>query len=67
METLTTFLAMGGYAPFVWPSYALTFVVIIGLAVISVRALRSAESTLAALRGPEADSRATPADGANEA
>lgn len=40
MTGLDSYLAMGGYADFVWPSYALTVVVMIVLAIASFRAAR---------------------------
>jgi len=44
------FLAMDGYAAFVWPAYGLTFLVMAGLAVLSRRALRRREAELASLQ-----------------
>ncbi len=35
MTNIGAFLAMGGYAVFVWPAYGLTFVVLGGLALHS--------------------------------
>jgi len=49
MERIVDFLAMGGYAGFVWPAFAVTFLVVIVLAVASRRALNRAEARLAAL------------------
>jgi heme exporter protein D len=40
---------MGGYAPFVWPAYALAAIVLVGLLAVSLRQLRKAEAELAAL------------------
>jgi heme exporter protein D len=40
MQDLTQYLAMGGYAAFVWPAYAVALVVLGGLAVQSLRAYR---------------------------
>ncbi|MBM3516985.1 MAG: heme exporter protein CcmD [Alphaproteobacteria bacterium] len=40
---------MGGYAAYVWPAFGVTAVVMIGLVVGSVRALRRDERALAAL------------------
>ena len=37
---------MGGYAVFVWPAYGLTAVVMIGLAVDSIRQLRARHRAL---------------------
>jgi heme exporter protein D len=39
---MSDFLAMGGYAAFVWPSYGLTALVLGGLAWASWRARRAA-------------------------
>jgi heme exporter protein D len=44
---LTEFFNMGGYAAFVWTSYALSAAVLIGLGVSSWRRLRQLESDLA--------------------
>ncbi len=52
------FLEMGGYAAFVWPAFALTLGVLGGLAVVSVRTLRSRERQLRALEGARAGRRA---------
>ena len=49
MESLNHFLAMGGYADFVWPAYAVAAVVMIGVLVQSLRSLRARESELAAM------------------
>jgi heme exporter protein CcmD len=48
-STIQTFLAMGGYAGFVWPAYALAAIVLLGLLAVSLHQLRKAESELAAL------------------
>ncbi|MBL8658343.1 MAG: heme exporter protein CcmD [Rhodospirillales bacterium] len=47
---LSAFLAMGGYAAYVWPAFAVTAVVLIGLLVASVRSVRCREADLARLR-----------------
>jgi len=60
MDAVATFLAMGGYAGFVWPSFALTFAVVIGLAVASRRSLRKAERQLALLEQSRPARRARP-------
>ncbi|MBC6416504.1 MAG: heme exporter protein CcmD [Rhodospirillales bacterium] len=49
MQDLESFLAMGGYAAFVWPAIALTLAVLIWLAWISVRKLRDTQKRLEAL------------------
>jgi len=64
MDTLSAFVEMGGYARFVWPSFALTFAVLASLLVVSLRSLRRGEAELAALR---AATGAAPADGPDEA
>ena len=67
MDPIAAFLAMGGYARFVWPSFGLTLIVLAGLLVLSLRGLRAAEAELAALQS-EAGSRRMPGvDGADEA
>ena len=35
---MANFFAMGGYAVFVWPAYAVTFVVLIAAIVVSLQA-----------------------------
>ncbi len=49
-ESVSAFLDMGGYAAFVWPSFAITAVVLVGMLVASLRWLRSTEAALAALQ-----------------
>ena len=39
---MTHYLAMGGYAAFVWPAYALSVIVLAGLAVWTLQASRRA-------------------------
>ena len=48
-DAIQTYLAMGGYAKFVWPAYALAAIVLVGLLATSLRQLRRAEAELAAL------------------
>lgn len=50
MDAITSFLEMGGYARYVWPAYGLATVVLLGLAVSSLRALRGRRRELAALQ-----------------
>ena len=53
------FLAMGGYAAFVWPSYGFAALVMAGLALASRRALSHSARQLAALEaGDRGDRRA---------
>jgi len=49
LDSISQFLAMGGYAAYVWPSIGLTAVVMIGLAWQSWRGLRREEAAVAAL------------------
>ena len=49
MEAVSTFFAMGGYAVFVWPAYAIGAVVMVGLLVQTLRSLRARNEDLAAL------------------
>ena len=51
MDSLSSFLDMGGYAGFVWPSFGITVLVLVVLLVTSVRSLRAREATLAQLQG----------------
>lgn len=50
MDAVTSFLTMGGYGGFVWPSYALTVVVMAALAIASIRAARAREAELEQLQ-----------------
>ena len=60
MAEIHDFLAMGGYAGFVWPAYGIALIAIGGLAVQSVRSLRSLRREVAALEeeGPRRARRA---------
>ena len=57
MSSLADFLAMGGYAPFVWPAFGAAAIVMAALALLSRRALRANEATLEALRAERHASR----------
>ena len=48
--SLSAFLEMGGYGAYVWPAFALTAAVLVGLLVASVRSLRAREKDLTRLR-----------------
>jgi heme exporter protein D len=54
---MAEFLAMGGYAAFVWPAYGITALVLIWLLAATLRALRTSEATLRALEGSRAPRR----------
>lgn len=49
MDRLATFLDMGGYAGFVWPSLILSAAVLVGLLWVSLRQVNAAEAELAKL------------------
>ncbi|GAB3122737.1 heme exporter protein CcmD [Novispirillum itersonii] len=44
------FLSMGGYGGYVWPAYALTFLVLAALGVATVSGLRRKQKTLELLQ-----------------
>jgi heme exporter protein D len=46
---MTEFLAMGGYARFVWPAYGVAVLVLVGMAAMSFRAWRRQRRIWAAL------------------
>ena len=65
---MSDFLAMGGYAGFVWPAFGLTALVMVWLLVASLRRLRANESLLAQTgRARPARRRAGAAEDGNEA
>ena len=43
---MANFFAMGGYAVFVWPAYAVTFAVLVGAIVLSVQARAKARKSI---------------------
>jgi heme exporter protein D len=43
MSDLSTFFAMGGYAAFVWPAYAISIGALITLGIVSWRDMRKSE------------------------
>ncbi len=50
MGDISAFLAMGGYAAFVWPAYGVAFAVLGGLALFSWRRYRESIATLERLQ-----------------
>ena len=46
MSALDAFLAMGGYARFVWPAYAVAAIVVIGMTAQTVAAHRRTKRAL---------------------
>ena len=59
MTAILDFLHMGGYGGFIWPCYAATAVVLVGLLWISTRRLHRTETDLARL-DPERSEQAEP-------
>ena len=55
MDAIHTFLAMGGYARFVWPCYGLAVVVMVALLVVSLKGARSREGELDRLQQARRD------------
>ncbi len=55
MESVAEFLAMGGYAEFVWPSYGLTAVVLVVLLALSRKFMNKNEAELKRLRGGDTE------------
>ncbi|MFC4351860.1 heme exporter protein CcmD [Fodinicurvata halophila] len=55
MDALLSFLSMGGYGAYVWPSYGLALIVMAGLYVLSRHELQRHERQLQALRDRERD------------
>lgn len=51
MEKLVSFFAMGGYYAYVWPAYGLAAMVLGGLLVVSLRALRVRQAEVDRLEG----------------
>ncbi len=43
MDTLMNYLAMGGYAAWVWPSYGLATIGVVGVLLVSRRTLKTRE------------------------
>lgn len=50
MNSFNTFIDMGGYAAFVWPSYALAIVGLVGVLVLSRRSVATRQAELERLR-----------------
>jgi heme exporter protein D len=50
VETLSSYFAMGGYAAFVWPSYALALAGLVGILAISRRSVTALQNDLNRLR-----------------
>ena len=64
---MSDFLAMGGYAAYIWPAYAVTVAMLAGTLIATLADLRRREATLKALEAarpprPRAAAAAKPAD-----
>ena len=57
MEQIANFLDMGGYAVFVWSSYGVTALVMVGLTITSLRGLRERQRLLQRLEAARPDRR----------
>ena len=64
MAAMSEFLAMGGYAGFVWPAYGVAALVLIALVIASVRAARAAEAEVRVLEDTRPRRSGAPEDGA---
>ncbi|HZT18285.1 MAG TPA: heme exporter protein CcmD [Dongiaceae bacterium] len=60
MERIESYLAMGGYAAYVWPALGVALLVMAGQVATSLRSLRRREAALAELE-TRLGRRATPA------
>lgn len=47
-----SFWAMGGYAAYVWPAYAISLIALVALSIVSWRAMRRAERLVSAANVP---------------
>jgi heme exporter protein D len=50
MDSLSTYLAMGGYASFVWSAYGIAAIVLGGITVASWRRYRASQNALERLQ-----------------
>jgi heme exporter protein D len=53
VDALATYMAMGGYAAFVWPAYAIAAAVLGGITIQSWRRYRASRDALARLGSRE--------------
>ena len=58
MGSLSEFFAMGGHGGFIWSAYAIAVVVIGGLVISSLRAVKAREAEVAALEASRPPRRA---------
>jgi len=62
MQSLSEFLAMGGYAAYVWSAYGITALLLIGLLVATLRSLHARQRALAELEPRRRRARPEPAE-----
>jgi len=55
MDRIATFFAMGGYAVYVWPAFAVAALVMAGLVATTLRTLRRRERELAEIETPRGE------------
>lgn len=71
MDSLNSFIDMGGYAAFVWPAYALAVVGLVGIFIMTRRSIMKRQAELDRLRPPAAtttsEEEATHAQGTSSA
>jgi heme exporter protein D len=60
MDRIQEFLAMGGYAAYVWPAYGLAVVTLVGIVGTSITRLRAAERSLEGQGGAKRRRNAAP-------
>ena len=53
MDSLLTFLNMGGYGDFIWPAYGIVTIVLAGLLIASRRFVKAAEAELGSIKRPQ--------------
>ncbi|TXH31871.1 MAG: heme exporter protein CcmD [Rhodospirillaceae bacterium] len=61
MEGVSTFLAMGGYAAYVWPAYGVAAIILIAFAIDSWRRVRVAAADLRRMEASNTATKSGPA------
>ncbi len=55
MESFSAFLEMGGYGAYVWPSFGVSAVLMVAVALQSIRALKASEAAFKALERSQSE------------
>ena len=55
---MSEFFAMGGYAAFIWPAYAVATLLLFGLLALSLKSMREREALVESLRSSRSRRRA---------